>query len=77
MAGIRQYSSQFWLESGLLTTVAECCRIPASAGFQRSDVAGLQRRLDFDDRQLLNSNNWTLNVCVRTNSLISENNLRF
>jgi hypothetical protein len=52
-------------------------RIPAPAGYQQSDVVGLRRRLDSDDRQLLNSDDRISNVRVRTKSLISENDLRF
>jgi len=46
----------FWPESG------------PPAGYRRPDVVGLRRRLDSNDRQLLNSENWISNVCVRIKS---------
>jgi hypothetical protein len=52
-------------------------RISAPSGFRRPDVVGLWRRLDPDDRQLLNSDDRISNMRVRKKSLISENDLRF
>jgi hypothetical protein len=50
---------------------------PAPAGYRRPDVVGLQRRLDSDDRQLLNYDNRISNVRVKMKSLILKNDLRF
>jgi hypothetical protein len=52
-------------------------RFPATTGFRRPDVVGLRRRLDLDDRQLLNYDDRISNMRVRMKSLISENDLRF
>jgi len=52
-------------------------QISAPAGYRQPDVVGLRRRLDSNDRQLLNSDNRISNVRVRTKSLISKNDLRF
>jgi hypothetical protein len=41
------------------------------------DVAGFLHLLDFDNRPLLDSDNRISNICARTKSLISENDLRF
>jgi hypothetical protein len=44
---------------------------------RRPDVVGLRRRLDFDDRQLLNSDDRISNIRVRTKGLMKENDLQF
>jgi hypothetical protein len=46
-------------------------------GQNPATVTEFRRRLDFDDRQLLNFSNQISNVRARTKSLISENDLRF
>jgi hypothetical protein len=69
---IRQYSCR-----NLVAGTGAGGRIPAQAGYRRPDVVGLWRRLDSDNRQLLNSDNRISNVRVRTKSLVSEKGLRF
>jgi hypothetical protein len=71
LAGIQQYSGRNLVRQNFGGLIL------APAGFWRPDVVGLRRRLDSDDRQLLNSNDRISNMRVRTKSLISENDLRF
>jgi hypothetical protein len=73
---IRLASDHGWnLVSRHPATVAGCRRIPGPAGFQRPNVAVLQRQLDSDDQQLHNSDHQISNVHTKTKSLISEKKL--
>jgi hypothetical protein len=58
-------------------TVTGCRRIPAPSVFWWPNVAGFRGRLDSENRPLLDSGNRISNMCARTKSLISENDLRF
>jgi hypothetical protein len=56
-------------------TVAGCHQISTPAVFQWSDVAGFSCHLDSDNQLLTDFDNRISNVCARTKSLISENDL--